>query len=54
LNDFLIDSKYTIEIGGRSKDGAQIADKKDYFIAADSIEYPLGNKIPLWQFGIVY
>jgi hypothetical protein len=49
--DFLIDGEYTIEVGGQSKDGKQIADVPNAFIAADNIEYTLGNKIPLWLSG---
>ena len=52
--DFLIDRTYTIEVGGQSKDGKQIADIPNAFIAADGIEYALGNKIPLWLFGFLY
>lgn len=52
--DFVIDQKYTIEVGGASKDGKQIANAKNAFIAADNIEYALGNKIPLWLFGFLY
>ena len=52
--DFLIDGTYTIEVGGPSKDGKQIADVESSFIAADNIEYALGNKIPLWLFGFLY
>lgn len=52
--DFVIDGKYTIEVGGQSKDGKQIAGTKDAFIAADGMEYALGNKIPLWLFGFLY
>ena len=52
--DFLIDGEYTIEVGGQSKDGKQIADVPNAFIAADNIEYTLGNKIPLWLFGFLY
>lgn len=52
--DFLIDRTYTIEVGGQSKDGKQIADVPNAFIAADGIEYALGNKIPLWLFGFLY
>lgn len=37
-----------------SKDGKQIADVPNAFIAADGIEYALGNKIPLWLFGFLY
>ena len=52
--DILVDKKYTIEIGGKSKDGKQIANIHDSYIAADNIEYPSGNKIPLWAFGFIY
>jgi len=52
--DFLINRTYTIEVGGQSKDGKQIADIPNAFIAADGIEYALGNKIPLWLFGFLY
>jgi len=52
--DFLINQTYTIEVGGQSKDGKQIADIPNAFIAADGIEYALGNKIPLWLFGFLY
>lgn len=52
--DFLIDRKYTIEVGGQSKDGKQIAGTPNAFIAADGIEYAFGNKLPLWLFGFLY
>lgn len=52
--DFTIDHRYTIEVGGRSKDGKQIANVPDSFIAADGEEYVIGNKIPLWLFGFLY
>lgn len=52
--DILVDKKYTIEIGGKSKDGKQIANIHDSYIAADNIEFPSGNKIPLWAFGFIY
>ena len=52
--DFTIDHQYTIEVGGRSKDGKQIASVADSFIASADEEYVLGNKIPLWLFGFLY
>ncbi len=52
--DFTIDHQYTVEVGGRSKDGKQIAGLQNSFIAADGEEYVLGNKIPLWLFGFLY
>ncbi len=52
--DFLIDRQYTFEAGGQHKDVKQRAGVKDAYIAADGIEYALGNKIPLWLFGFLY
>lgn len=52
--DFLIDGSYTIEVGGKSKDGSQIAGVENAFIASDDTEYAYGNKIPLWAFGFLY
>ena len=52
--DLLVDPLYTIEIGGKSKDGKQIASLEDAYIASDDIEYAAGNKIPLWAFGFLY
>ena len=49
--DFTINHQYTIEVGGRSKDGKQIAGVANSFIASADEEYVLGNKIPLWLFG---
>ncbi|MGM9694885.1 MAG: ATP-binding protein [Alloprevotella sp.] len=52
--DLLVDGKFTVEIGGMSKDGKQIANVENAYIAADNIEYCYGNKIPLWAFGFLY
>ena len=52
--DFTIDHQYTIEVGGRSKDGKQIADVANGYIASADEEYVFGNKIPLWLFGFLY
>lgn len=52
--DFTIDHLYTIEVGGRSKDGKQIAGVANSFIVSADEEYVLGNKIPLWLFGFLY
>lgn len=52
--DFTIDRQYTIEVGGHSKDGKQIAGQPNSYIAAADEEYVLGNKIPLWLFGFLY
>ena len=52
--DFTVDRQYTIEVGGRSKDGKQIAGINNSYIASADEEYVLGNKIPLWLFGFLY
>ena len=52
--DFLIDHKLTFEIGGKSKDGKQVAQNENAYIAADDSDYPMGNKLPLWLFGLMY
>ena len=52
--DFLIDGKYTFEVGGKDKGKKQIATLENAYIVADNIEYGMGNKIPLWLFGFLY
>ena len=52
--DFLVDGKYTFEIGGKNKTQKQISGIKDSFLALDDIEYGHKNKIPLWLFGFLY
>ena len=52
--DFTIDHQYTFEVAGRSKGGKQIAGIDNSFIASADEEYVLGNKIPLWLFGMLY
>jgi hypothetical protein len=52
--DFLIDEKYTIEVGGKNKKFKQIKDIENSYIVSDDIEIGSGNKIPLWLFGFLY
>ena len=52
--DFLINGKYTFEIGGKNKGFTQIKEIKNSFLAVDNIEICTGNKIPLWLFGFLY
>jgi len=52
--DFLLDERYTIEIGGKNKSYKQIKDIEHSYVAADDIEVGFGNKIPLWLFGFLY
>lgn len=53
-SDFLIDGRYTFEIGGNGKGYRQLEGLSDAYIAADDIEFGIGNKIPLWAFGFLY
>ncbi len=52
--DFLIDEKYTFEIGGKNKGFEQIKDIPNSFIVSDDIEVGFKNRIPLWLFGFLY
>ncbi|BAF71542.1 ATP-binding protein [Sulfurovum sp. NBC37-1] len=52
--DFLVNDRYTFEVGGSSKGFKQIKDLPDSFVVSDDIEIGSGNKIPLWLFGFLY
>ncbi|HRW63223.1 MAG TPA: AAA family ATPase [Bacteroidales bacterium] len=52
--DFIVDSRYTFEIGGKNKPTLQIQEVPDSFLAIDDVEIGFGNKIPLWLFGFLY
>ncbi|MCK5905968.1 MAG: ATP-binding protein [Flavobacteriales bacterium] len=52
--DFIVDGKYTFEVGGKNKDSSQIRGVKNSFLVKDNIEVGFGNVIPLWLFGFMY
>ncbi|MBI3874147.1 MAG: AAA family ATPase [Arcobacter sp.] len=52
--DFMVNDKYTFEIGGKNKDFSQIKDIENSYVVADEMEVGFGNKIPLWLFGLLY
>ncbi|MFW6249384.1 MAG: hypothetical protein ACOC4J_06410, partial [Bacteroidota bacterium] len=52
--DFIVDNKFTFEIGGKNKTKKQIQQVNDAYIAVDNIEYGAGNRIPVWLFGFLY
>ena len=54
VSDFIIDGKYTFEVGGHGKGDKQIAAVEDAYLVIDDIEYGHGNRIPLWMFGFLY
>ncbi|MBU1172005.1 MAG: AAA family ATPase [Proteobacteria bacterium] len=52
--DFIVNSHYTFEIGGKNKVFQQISGVENSFVVADDIEVGFKNKIPLWLFGFLY
>jgi len=52
--DFLVDDKYTFEIGGKGKSQKQISGLENAFIVKDDIETGIMNIIPLWLFGFLF
>ncbi|MGB7393169.1 MAG: AAA family ATPase [Pricia sp.] len=52
--DFLIDQKYTFEIGGKGKSAKQIGGVPNSYVVRDDIEVGAINIIPLWLFGFMY
>lgn len=52
--DFMIDGKITIEVGGKDKSFEQIANIPNSYVLADSMEFPIGKKLPLWLVGFLY
>jgi len=54
MGDFMVDEKYTFEIGGKNKSFEQIKNIENSFVVADDIEIGFKNKIPLWLFGFLY
>jgi len=52
--DFLVDGKYTFEVGGEGKSFKQIEDVKNGYLVIDTDSTENPNKIPLWLFGFLY
>lgn len=52
--DFVVNGKYTFEIGGKGKDFKQINDVENSYVVADDIEVGFKNKLPLWLLGFMY
>lgn len=52
--DFLVNSKFTFEIGGKNKNFSQIKDVANSYVVSDDIEIGFKNRIPLWLFGFLY
>ena len=52
--DFLVDGEWLFEVGGKGKKFDQIKDLPKSYVACDDVEIGVGNKIPLWMFGLLY
>lgn len=52
--DFLIDERYSIEIGGKNKNYNQIKNLENSYLAVDDTPIGNKNKIPLFLFGFLY
>jgi len=52
--DFILDEKYTFEVGGKDKSFKQLKGVKHGYVVADNIEIGVDDKIPLWLFGFLY
>lgn len=52
--DFKVDGRWIFEVGGKDKSFDQIADLPNSFILADSIEFAIGKKLPIWIVGMLY
>jgi hypothetical protein len=52
--DFIVNEKYTFEVGGQNKSKKQISGIENSFIIADNLEIGLGEKIPMWLMGFLY
>jgi predicted AAA+ superfamily ATPase len=53
-SDFIVNDKYTFEIGGKNKTNKQIKGINNAYLVKDNIEYGNANIIPLWLFGFLY
>jgi predicted AAA+ superfamily ATPase len=52
FGDFMVDEKYTFEVGGPNKNFQQIKGVPNSFLAID-VKNSFGNKVPLWMFGML-
>lgn len=52
--DFLVDRKFTFEIGGKSKTLKQISGIENAYVVRDDIDAGSHNIIPLYLFGLLY
>lgn len=52
--DLLVDGTWTMEVGGKKKDGSQLRGLSQAFVAADDLHIGSPGKVPLWLLGFLY
>jgi len=52
--DFILDNRFTFEVGGKQKTSKQITGLPDAFVVRDDIETGTASSLPLWAFGFLY
>jgi uncharacterized protein len=52
--DFMVDSRYVFEVGGKNKDFNQIRNMPNAYLAKDDIAVGRPGVVPLWLFGLLY
>ena len=52
--DFIVNRKFSFEIGGKNKQQKQIKNIQNAFVVKDNIKNGINNVIPLWLFGFLY
>ena len=52
--DFIVDKKYTFEVGGEGKKFTQIKGVENSYLVIDTDTTENSNKLPLWLFGFLY
>jgi uncharacterized protein len=52
--DFLVQDRFTFEVGGKHKMAVQVAGLENAYVARDGMEVGFGRIIPLWLFGMLY
>ncbi len=52
--DFIVNDRYTLEIGGKNKNKKQIKGVKNAWVVGDNLEIGNPHSIPLWLFGFLY
>ena len=52
--DFIVNGKWTFEIGGKNKSLKQIQGLENAYRVIDDVEFPANDALPLWLFGFLY